>query len=269
MYAKNRASLARFFYGADKMRAVYNGHMSSSRPIFLFTDFGYAGPYVGQLTASILAHRGDLIVVDLMHDAPAMRPDLAAYLLPAVCRDLPQEAVVVAVVDPGVGGERAALVVESGTRIFVGPDNGLLSRLPDIRRVDTIDWRPPDLSASFHGRDLFAPVAARIAIGDSFEHSGSSTSVMVGNDWPERLDRVVYIDGYGNLMTGISGEKLLENSCLNAGGVKIEHAGTFSDVPPGTLFWYPNSQGLVEIAANRNSAAAMLSLALGAKILID
>ena len=243
--------------------------MPQSRPIFLFTDFGYAGPYVGQLTAAILAVCDDLTVINLMHDAPAMRPDLAAYLLPGVCRDLPNGSIVVAVVDPGVGGERAALVVETGACVFIGPDNGLMSRLSDIRRVYTIDWRPPGLSASFHGRDLFAPVAARIATEIPFMRSELNPAAIVGNDWPDELNRIVYIDGYGNLMTGVAIENLSENSRLTVGDIEIGYAATFSDVPPGELFWYGNSQGLVEIAANRASADAVLSLALGDKILLN
>ena len=111
-------------------------------PIVLFTDFGWAGPYVGQMTTAIYEHHPTATVVDLMHDAPAMRPDLAAYLLPAFCRPLPRGTLVVAVVDPGVGSERAALLVETAALRCVGPDNGLMSRLPGIRRVERIDWRP-------------------------------------------------------------------------------------------------------------------------------
>ena len=139
--------------------------MNPSRPIFLFTDFGWSGPYVGQMVGAIVSADPLARVFNLMHDAPQVRPDLAAYLLPACCRALPQDAVVAAVVDPGVGGDRAALIVETATMTFVGPDNGLLSRLPKIRWVARIDWRPASLSASFHGRDLFAPVAARLALG--------------------------------------------------------------------------------------------------------
>ena len=243
--------------------------MSSPPPIFLFTDFGYAGPYVGQMIGAILAIDANLAVINLMHDAPAMRPDLAAYLLPAVCRNLPENAIVVAIVDPGVGSERPALVVKSGTRSFVGPDNGLLSKLPDIDRVEEIDWRPSTLSSSFHGRDLFAPVAARLALGNPVSCSPSNSPAMVGHDWPCDLDRIVYIDRYGNLMSGLSAEKLQKNRRLSIGDMDIGYADTFSAVPAGSLFWYGNSQGLVEVAANGTSAATILSLALGDKILLN
>ena len=238
-------------------------------PIVLFTDFGWAGPYVGQMTTAIYEHHPTATVVDLMHDAPAMRPDLAAYLLPAFCRPLPRGTLVVAVVDPGVGSERAALLVETAALRCVGPDNGLMSRLPGIRRVERIDWRPARMSTSFHGRDLFAPAAALLASRQPLQTTTLPIDSMVGADWPEQVQRVVYLDAYGNAMTGIHAEKIDIRKMLSVSGQRIAHAETFSAVPPGQLFWYPNSQGLVEIAANGESAARRLSLAPGDEILLD
>lgn len=238
-------------------------------PIYLFTDFGYAGPYVGQLVAAIRRHNGESPVIHLMHDAPRMRPDLAAYLLPAVVSPLPDPAVLVAVVDPGVGGTRRGIIVETDGLIGVGPDNGLLARLPGIRRASEIRWRPDALSASFHGRDLFAPVAAMLATGAPVDREPVAVESLVGHAWPDTRSEVVYIDGYGNLMLGIPAEKLTENSNLRVGGHTIRQARTFSDVAAGELFWYRNSQGLVEIAANQAAAASLLSLATGDKILVD
>lgn len=243
--------------------------MTAPAPLFLFTDFGWSGPYVGQLVSAVLAVDRAIPVVSLMHDAPGLRPDLAAYLLPAVCRSLPPGAVVVAVVDPGVGSSREALIVEAGGRRFVGPDNGLLSRLPSIERVARILWRPEAISASFHGRDLFAPVAARLAAGQPVDGAPVPAHAMVGADWPGSLAQVIYIDGYGNAMTGLLAADLAPDRGLRVGEWRLAAARTFSDVPPGRPFWYPNSQGLVEIAINGASAAHRLSLALGDGILID
>ena len=243
--------------------------MPYRRPVFLFTDFSRSGPYVGQMIAAILRHDAGITVVDLMHDAPAMRPDLAAFLLPAVCRVLPRDAVVVAVVDPGVGSERAALIVETEGGTFVGPDNGLLSRLPAIQFVNTFDWRPIDLSASFHGRDLFAPVGARIAMGESVACRTFGADRMVGADWPDTRHEIVYIDGYGNAISGIPIKKFNKNKKITLKGRCIAGAETFSGVPTGQLFWYRNSLGLLEVARNGGSAAEALSLVLGDKILLD
>ena len=243
--------------------------MSAHSPLYLFTDFGLQGPYVGQMVAAISADCPACRVISLMHDAAAMRPDLAAYLLPAVTASLPPQGIVVAVVDPGVGSDRAALVVRTAERIYVGPDNGLLSRLPGIRRVERVLWRPPEMSASFHGRDLFAPVAARLARDAWLETATMATGDMVGADWPAACAQVVYIDVYGNLMTGLDAASLDRDVCLAVAGRQIPHARTFSDAPADGLFWYLNSQGLVEIAARGDSASRILSLELGDPLLLD
>lgn len=241
----------------------------AAAPIYLFTDFGHSGPYVGQVIAAIQRANPGSAVVDLMHDAPRMQPDLAAYLLPALVQHLPENAVVVAVVDPGVGGARRPLMVEAGGRWFVGPDNGLLARLADIERVVEVTWRPAAMSSTFHGRDLFAPIAAWLARGKAADGRPLRAAEMVGADWPDECHRVVYIDGYGNLMTGVPAQKIPKNKVLWISERRIAAASNFSEVPVGELFWYPNSQGLLEIAANQAPAARILSLALGDKILLD
>jgi S-adenosylmethionine hydrolase len=238
-------------------------------PVYLFTDFGWGGPYVGQMLAVLAAECPGCAVISLMHDAPAMGPDLAAYLLPAVCSPLPAGGIVVAVVDPGVGGDRAALLVETADRLYLGPDNGLLALLPGIRGVRQITWRPERLSATFHGRDLFAPAAAALARGEWIATRAMQRPAMVGADWPRSCARVIYVDGYGNLMTGIDPDGLVEGDCLRANGRVIRHARTFSEAGGSGLFWYLNSQGLVEIAARGGSAARILSLELGDSILLD
>ena len=238
-------------------------------PIMLFTDFSWQGPYVGQMIAAIAATAGETPVISLMHDAPRMRPDLAAYLLAAVARDLPDAACVVAVVDPGVGSARRPLIVETDRATFVGPDNGLMSRLPGIVRVSVIDWQPSRLSATFHGRDLFAPVAARLATTNTVPKTPAAIDDMVGADWPMHRDEIVYIDGYGNLMVGRMLEDVSEINGLRIGDEQLTNAGTFSDVPAGGAFWYRNSLGLLEIAVNGGSAAERFGLALGDKILLS
>ena len=243
--------------------------MNALRPIFLFTDFGLGGPYVGQMTAAILSAFPESTVISLMHDAPAMQPQLAAYLLSACCRSLPAGAVVAAVVDPGVGGARDALVVTTPELTLVGPDNGLLSRVRGIVQVERIDWRPEGLSSSFHGRDLFGPAAARLAAAEDLPRTPLAADRIAGADWPVDTERVVYIDAFGNLMSGIKAENINKNSILRVSGESIRYAETFCEVAPGQLFWYPNSQGLIEIAANGESAAARLSLVLSDRILLD
>ncbi len=235
--------------------------------IFLFTDFGHEGPYVGEMEAEILRRAPGVPVVRLMVDAPPLRPDLAARLLAALARRFRPGDVCVAVVDPGVGTEREAVALEADGIWFVGPDNGLFE--PILRealdlRTFRIAWRPPRLSASFHGRDLFAPVAARIARGDLSALEPAEPTTFP--EWPDVLAEVVYVDRYGNAWTGLPGEETPRSARVRAGGRELAFAETFGRVPPGAAFWYVNSAGLVEIAVNGGSAAALLGLEPGAPV---
>lgn len=241
-------------------------------PIFLFTDFGWDGPYVGQMHGAILAEDPDARIVDLMHDAPSMAPMPASYLLAAVLRDLPPDAIIVAVVDPGVGGQREALLVEADGQRLIGPDNGLLE-IP-MRRAEnmarfTLQWRPEGLSASFHGRDLFAPAAARWRKGrrPACTPALPFPDTRPGADWPDDLDEVLYLDGFGNAMTGLRVATLPDPVRLSlADGTAPPRARTFSDVPQNFGFWYENSLGLAEVAVNGGSAAAKYGLRVGDKV---
>lgn len=235
--------------------------------ILAFTDFGWQGPYLGEMRAAALRIASGTAYVDLMADAPAFRPDLAAYLLAALLPRLAPGDVLLGVVDPGVGTARGALAVEVDGRWLVGPDNGLfeiaMRRAASVRPF-AITWRPDDLSASFHGRDLFAPTAARLAIG---EDAGLVPARPIRlTDWPDDLDRVIHIDGYGNVVTGRRAASLAATATLSVAGQSVPPARTFADTIPGGLFWYANSSGLLEIAMNGGSAAASLRLPLGASL---
>lgn len=240
--------------------------------ILLFTDFGYEGFYVGQMHAAIARHAPGVQVIDLMHDAPAFDPAAAAYLLAALAPSVCPNAVVVAVVDPGVGSTRRPIVVRADERLFVGPDNGLFELV--MRRASQvdchgIDWRPAALSSSFHGRDLFAPVAASLAKGATYGGTPLPVDAVRYPHWPDDLPVVVYVDGYGNLMTGIRAETVGADAQLTVGGAKPRRARTFSDVKPGEMFWYANSIGLIEVAVNQGSAAAQLSASIGMDVSIS
>jgi S-adenosyl-L-methionine hydrolase (adenosine-forming) len=237
--------------------------------IVLCTDFGLEGPYTGQVKAVLARSAPAVPVIDLFADLPPFRPQLAAYLLAAYGEAFVAGDVILAVVDPGVGSARAALVLEAGGRWYVGPDNGLfeiVQRRAGAVRCWTIDWRPPAMSATFHGRDLFAPVAARLARGEP--PPGTAAAPTRRLDWPDDLAEIVYIDRYGNAMTGSRAALLPAGSQLEAGGVRIARARTFGDVPPGDLLWYANANGLAEIAAHGASAAARLKLAPGSRVVV-
>ena len=230
--------------------------------IVLFTDFGRDGPYVGQMRVACLRAAPEVPVVDLLADAPAFEPQLAAYLLAAYVDEFPPGTVFCCVVDPGVGSDRAPVVLTADGRWFVGPDNGLLgvvaARAAQAAAYE-VQWRPAGLSASFHGRDLFAPVAAGLARGIAPDWRPLDRSLMPAG-WPEDLPRVVYVDAYGNCMTGLRAGGV---SSLGVAGDILPRARTFSDVRPGTAFWYDNANGLAEIAVNHGSAADLLGLKTG------
>lgn len=238
--------------------------------IVLFTDFGVQGPYLGQMEMVIRQTLPAEPVVNLLADAPRFDPKASAYLLAALAAAIPRQSVVLAVIDPGVGGERRPLVVEADGVLYLGPDNGLfeiLGRRAKTFRAWEIVWRPERLSASFHGRDLFAPMAARFAAGLGPEDCGCRpVEPALHADWPDDLPSVIYHDHYGNAWTGLRAHALAQDAILAAGEERFRRARTFSDVPPGTGFWYENSSGLAEIAVNGGAAASVSALAIGSAV---
>jgi len=240
--------------------------------IVLFTDFGLVGPYTGQVMAVLHQAAPAVAAISLFADLPAARPKPCAYLLAAYAAWFPPGTVFLCVVDPGVGSARRAVVAEADGRLYVGPDNGLFDivlRRAAGARLWEIAWRPPTLSASFHGRDLFAPVAARLATGEkpaalaqpAAEHTAE-------RHWPDDLAEIAYVDRYGNALTGLRGSQVPAQAHLMAAGREIPPATTFSATPAGETFWYVNSNGLAEIAVNGGSASALLGLHIGDAIAV-
>ena len=234
--------------------------------IFLFTDFGIGGLYVGQVKAALHQRAPKATVIDLLNDAPAFNVKAGAHLLAAFAARLPKDSVTLAVVDPGVGGLRQPIAALADGRWFVGPDNGLVSVAAARAKkceVCSIEWRPKEFSASFHGRDLFAPVAAMLARGDRKSAKLKKRAQLAVNFSAGDLAEVIYVDHYGNSMTGLRAGGLRREARLVVGGRSVAQARVFSDVPPGEAFWYENSIGLVEVAANSASAAQVLGLKVG------
>ncbi len=237
--------------------------------LVLFTDYGWHDPYVGQVKAVLTRYAPGVPLIDLLHAAPNFNAHAGAQLLDALSPSFPEGTVFFCVVDPGVGGSREAAVLESDGRWFVGPDNGLLSILAaraEKAQVWRIHWRPEGLSDTFHGRDLFAPVAARLAAGD------------FPGDWLTPIDglniqfdaadlpRILYIDHYGNAWTGIRGGLADPGVSLEVKGKLLTWRRVFSEAAKGEAFWYVNSAGLIEIAVNRGNAAQLLALAVGDQV---
>lgn len=240
--------------------------------LVLFDDFGARGPYVGQVKAVLAREAPQVPVIDLLHEAPAMNPRASAYLLAALAPSISVGAsrppVFVCVVDPGVGTARRALALRADGRWYVGPDNGLLDvvalRAKDVEWWE-ITWRPDALSATFHGRDLFAPVAARLARGES-PPGARCDPPQAQRKWPVDLAEVVYLDPYGNATTGLRTKIVGADVVLRANERCFQPVATFGDAPAGTAVWYGNSNGHAELAICEGSAAGSCGLAVGTAV---
>jgi S-adenosylmethionine hydrolase len=240
--------------------------------IALFTDFGLEGPYIGQVKAVLHRLAPNVPVVDLFADIPAWRVQGAAALLASYSIRFGAGDVLLCVVDPGVGGDRPAEAIRIDGRWFVGPGNGLFeSVLRQATQVESFGLAPPSEtpSASFHGRDWFAPVAARLARGDTPDQAGLRSGLAVRRpDWPDDLAEIVYVDRFGNLISGVRASVLAKTAWIEIGGKKLSQARTFSDVALGRVFWYENANGLVELAVNQGRADQMLGAGVGTRIVI-
>lgn len=240
--------------------------------IVLFTDFGLAGPYQGQMKAVLHRQAPKVWVVDLFADAPAADPRASAYLLAAYDQGFAFGTVFLCVVDPGVGTARRAVAVRADDRWYVGPDNGLFHAvIGQAEHVEAweIRWRPKRMSASFHGRDLFAPVAADLARGHWPDGVESVPVPPLRRPWPDDLAEIIYVDHFGNAVTGMRAAALDRDALLLAGEQRLASARTFAERPPGDAFWYENANGLVEIAVNQGHAAEQLALRVGDPIRVS
>jgi hypothetical protein len=234
--------------------------------IVLFSDFGSNDLYVGQVEAVLDRYAPGVRVIHLLHDAPAFRIEASAHLLAALSQKIPKGHVFLGVVDPGVGSDRAAVVMRADGRWFVGPDNGLFSVIAaraTARQFWQIASANARLAPSFHGRDLFAPIAAAVAT-DDFPNSNvkpvAGLQVTLGAD---DLGQIVYIDHYGNAFTGVRAVNVPTEASMRVAGRTVPRAQVFSAVAPGAAIWYENSIGFVELAVNQGSAAQAFGLAVG------
>jgi len=234
--------------------------------ILLFTDFSYKGPFVGQLKSAIYQIDMDIKIIDLMHDAPMFDIKHSASLLKSLYISFPDESVVCCVVDPGVGSDRQAIVIRIDGKYFIGPDNGLFEY---ILRDDSnaiaykINFQPETLSSTFHGRDIFAPVAAQIHQNQFESLEPIDLSNLQRFEWDNNLVEIIYIDSFGNLMTGIVAESISKQTIIKYQDYSISFVNTYADMVGEQLFWYVNSNGLVEIGINSMDAAVLINAQIG------
>lgn len=265
--------------------------MGSSRPVVaLVTDFGSLDWYVGAVKGAILSASPSATIVDITHNVPAFDVQAASFCLYAASTAFGPGTVFVCVVDPGVGTARRALCATDGRHVFVGPDNGVLS-MPAHRagaawqahEIQNVLWQRKPVSPTFHGRDIFAPAAARLAEGAHVAEAGPPISADTRLPFPRVLHagagnaqaEVFYVDRFGNLFLSVRPDDL---------GLRLEAAGdqvglrvrvanvwvtggtarTFGDGAPQELVLYWGSSGFLELGVNRGSAAALLGIGVGA-----
>lgn len=239
--------------------------------IILFSDYGLPGPYIGQVEAVLHTAAPDSRVINLFSNLPRQNPKASSYLVAAYTRNYPEGTIFFCVVDPGVGSfTDRPVVMKLDNRWYVGPDNGIFDIVTRrSRKIECwkINWRPEQLSATFHGRDLYAPVCAMIANG--LDIPGEKISWKDNHQWPDNLDEIIYIDHFGNCMTGINADAFKINGSISVSGKQIMYANTFTDVRRGEAFCYKNSNGLIEIAVNEGDAGKILNLEVGCGISLD
>ena len=252
------------------------------------TDFGTGDGYVGAMKGVVLSLAPDAQLVDITHEVPPFDVAAGAFALAQAAPLFPPGSIHVAVVDPGVGHARAELVVEAHGSLFVGPDNGVLSlaaRGPRVaRRIEADHFRRQPVSPTFHGRDVFAAAAGRLASGAAPRDAGSLLPAMVDltavdaettGTAPGLSGTILHVDRFGNLITSIDGEQLtpghwrLRPRGTSGPGIVAAAARTYADVARGALLFYVGSSGLVELACREGSAAAATGLGRGAAITIE
>ncbi len=231
--------------------------------ILTVTDFGIGSPYLGQMRAALRSAGADCEVIDLVADLTPYRIEAAAHFLASQVAWFPRGAIFLGVVDPGVGSARCSMVLQADGQWFVGPDNGLfdvVAARASVVEKYRIEWVPEQLSATFHGRDLFAPIAAALHAGQAMDGKLQPIEVEHKPSRGEDYAGIIYFDCYGNAMTGLRAGYCSDSALLEVAGRRLSNARTFSDMPIGTPFWYCNSVGLIEVAVNQGNAQEVLQL---------
>ena len=256
-----------------------------SRPVIaLLSDFGLRDHYVGVMKGVIAGICPSALQLDITHDIPPQDVRAGAYELSLAWRYFPQATIFLAVVDPGVGTARGAVALRVGGYIFVGPDNGLFDLIVAERpegaagvALTNPRYARSLVSATFHGRDRFAPAAAWLAAGTAFEALGDPVDVGIRLGWPDPVvteaqvvGEVMHVDRFGNLITNI--HRRLWPSLMDitevrvAGGAAARMVRTYGDAAPGELVALFGSSERLEIAVTQGSAAARLAAGRGAPV---
>ncbi|MBK5257426.1 MAG: SAM-dependent chlorinase/fluorinase [Vicinamibacteria bacterium] len=258
--------------------------------VALLTDYGTRDHYAGSLRGAVLAACPDAQVVDLTHHVPSHAVREAAFVLRASVPVFPAGTAFVGVVDPGVGTIRRGIAMRAGGYLFVGPDNGLFSLIlvdhpeAEVRELTNADLFRACVSSTFHGRDIFGPVAGALVRGTPFEDVGPVIDDAVRFELknPEYVEKgvlegeVIYVDTYGNLVSSIGGAAWqtfvegakgdLTEMVIEVSRVILPVVTTFGDVPEEDACAYLGSSGRIEIAVNQGSAAKRFESSIGSSV---
>lgn len=237
--------------------------------ITLLTDFGTADYFVGAVKGAIASVNPNVPIIDVTHEIPAQDIEAGAFMLLAAYKTFPRGTIHVAVVDPGVGSARRPIIAVTNDQFFVGPDNGIFSYISAHRtfHVTAEKYFRPNPSSTFHGRDVFAPVAAALSTGVAPEQFGPEINDEVRLPSLESPLRIIHIDRFGNCVTNISREKFSGKSLSINGHTITAFRNFYGEAPAGEVFAIWGSAGFLEISVNGGSAARVLGAKRGDKII--
>jgi S-adenosylmethionine hydrolase len=252
------------------------------RLITLTTDFGTADGYVGAMKGMILSRAPGTTIVDITHEVPPQDVAAAAFALAQAAPTFPPGTIHVVVVDPGVGGKRREVILDDGAQLFVGPDNGVFAlAAPSVREAHQItspDFRREEVSPTFHGRDIFAPAAARLAAGAQPSDAGPRVTLegtlgprplLMSHAGRQVTGHVIHVDRFGNLVTDIPADALPIQAAVRIGSVEIQPIrATYADVDKGQVVAYVGSSGTLEVGVRDGSAQSVLTVGRGAPVLV-
>ncbi|MBT8355585.1 MAG: SAM-dependent chlorinase/fluorinase [Desulfofustis sp.] len=258
-------------------------------PIILTTDFGLSDEYVGVLKGVILSINPHATIIDLSHGIPPQATGRAAEVLCKNYRYFPAGSIHVCVVDPGVGTERRIVVVRGCNQFFIGPDNGVFSRIletdqaAEVYELTNSDWFLEDISTTFHGRDIMAPAAARLSLGASINEVGpliSTDSCVTTTTTPPLVSEtgirgeISAIDRFGNLITNIEEGILIDFGLSPRFAIRIKsqllqlHQGSYGHLPDNQPAAIINSSSMLEICVKNGNAAAILEVGIGERVVV-
>jgi S-adenosyl-L-methionine hydrolase (adenosine-forming) len=244
--------------------------------ITLTTDFGLKDPFVGAMKGVILGRNPGVRIVDISHEIPSFDVMEASIVIGDACRFFPAGTVHMVVVDPGVGSARRPIALKGtgpgADQIFVGPDNGVFTLVygtgPAHHISNTGLFHHP-VSQTFHGRDIFAPVAAYLATGAPIESVGPAVTGLVTHS-SSRKPSVLRVDKFGNVLTNLRRNQLGSDFVIRAGGIEVRRLlSSYSEAIADEVFAIEGSAGLIELSLNLESAADRLKLQRGAEFEVE